>query len=160
MPHEAVQANFPPVVLKYIWTASPVLLATSMTLNQLPINSCTKVRMAGQGEGHDDWLSSKERNKMDVHNVIIAVILMNLNYLVIITLLYQHGLLCNIVTKIFSHTLTLVIDWKALRHYTFWLYRKLKNRTWYIILQYYMLSIPSCKSLLYIMQNHNKQTNK
>lgn len=66
--------------------------------------------MAGQGEGHDDWLSSKERNKMDVHNVIIAVILMNLNYLVIITLLYQHGLLCNIVTKIFSHTLTLVID--------------------------------------------------
>ncbi len=112
----------------------PCLVSNIYDIKPASINSGTKVPMAGQGEGHDDWLSSKERNKMDVHNVIIAVILMNWNYFVIITLLYQHRLLCNIFIKIFIHTLTLVIGWKALRRYTFWLYTELKNRTWCIII--------------------------
>lgn len=67
-----------------------------MTLNQLPINRCTKVWIADEGEGHDDWLNSKERNKC---MTTIAVIQINLDYLVIVALLYQHDLLCNIFTQ-------------------------------------------------------------
>lgn len=54
---------------------------------------------------------------MHDHDVIIAVILMNLNDLVILTLLYRHGLLCNTVTETFSQRFRLEIDGKALRHY-------------------------------------------
>ncbi len=60
IPHEAVQANHPPRA-KIHMNCFPCLVSNIYDIKPASINSGTKVPMAGQGEGHDDWLSSKEK---------------------------------------------------------------------------------------------------